>query len=159
MEDCRDVVGPHVPIDELLGRLLHLRRAHGGYVLIVEEDDVETAGKRPAIRLRVAGHRPSVDHERVVLLDWNFDVGERVDLLRLAVFEYLEIVPREARDEVALLVGDDHVDVDVVHLDLKRDRWRPLRGLCLDGRRRLKSGRTNGERNELSLHKYGPIEW
>ena len=54
------------------------------------------------------------------------DQRERVDLLRPAVFEDLEVVARETRDEVALVVGDDDVDVDVVHLDLERDaRRRP----------------------------------
>ena len=55
-------------------------------------------------------------------LDRQLDVREHLDLLRLAVLEDFEVVARQAGDEVALLIGDDRVDVDVVHLDLKGDR-------------------------------------
>ena len=91
--DCRDVVGPHVPIDELFGRLLTCAGAWR-HVLIVEDDDVD-GGKRPAIRLRVADTGRPSSTNALSLLDRNFDVGERVDLLWLAVLEHLETVPRE----------------------------------------------------------------
>ena len=64
----------------------------------------------------------SAERKRVVRLDRNLHIRERVDLLQFAVLEHLEVLSREARDEVPLLVGDDHVDVDVVDLDLKGDR-------------------------------------
>ena len=104
-------------------------------VLVVEDDHVQTPGERLAVRLRV-GRRPAGRRARTrsVLLDRDLDVREHVDLLRLAVFEHLEVVSREARDEVALLVGDDHVDVDVVDLDLEGDRRGRLRVLSLDER-------------------------
>ena len=42
--------------------------------------------------------------------------------LRLPVLEDLEVVLRQVADEVALRVGDDGVDLDVVDLDLEGDR-------------------------------------
>ncbi len=54
--------------------------------------------------------------------------------LRLAPFEDLEVVFGEVADEVALLVGDDRVDLDVVDLDLEGNRRLVGRGL---GRRGL----------------------
>ena len=67
--------------------------------------------------------------EPIRALDRQLDVREHLDLLRLSVLEDLEVVARQAGDEVALLIGDDRVDVDVVHLDLKRHRRGSLR-LC-----------------------------
>ena len=98
--------------------------------------------RRPAngspVRLRVA--RAPVDRrstKRSALLDRDLDVREHVDFLRLAVFEHLEVFSREAGDEIALLVGHDDVDVDVVHLDLEGDRRWLLRVLRLDDERRV----------------------
>ena len=54
-------------------------------------------------------------------LDRNVDEREGRDLLRLAVLEDLEIARREIGDDVALRVGDEGVDLDVVDLDAERD--------------------------------------
>ena len=59
--------------------------------------------------------------------------SENIDKrLRLAVFDDLEVVLRQVPDEVALRIGDDGVDLDVVDLDLEGDGGR------------LRSGRGGG---------------
>ena len=48
----------------------------------------------------------------------------------LAVLEDLEVVLREVADELALLVGDERVDLDVFDLDLEGRRRRCGGGGC-----------------------------
>ena len=101
--------------------IAHWRTAHRADIEIVEHDDVDAPVEWLAIRSRVGRNRPALDDDLVRLLDGNFHERERIDFLRLAVFENREVVARQARHELALLVSDDDVDVDVVDLDLERD--------------------------------------
>ena len=45
--------------------------------------------------------------------------GKRRNLLRLPIVEQLEIVDREADNQIALLVGDGSIDFDEVDLGLE----------------------------------------
>ena len=111
-----------VLVDELLGGSLDeaLRSAAVWYV--VEHDHVQPpleaarvrfdVGRRPPCCTRAAARRP---------LDRDVHLRENVDLLRLAVLEDLEILARQALDDVALVVGDDGVHLDVVDLDPEGD--------------------------------------
>ena len=62
------------------------------------------------------------------------------DLLRLAVFEHLEIGRGQVRDDVALRVGDDRVELDVVDFGAEDDRGRSDR--LLGDQRRGATART-----------------
>ena len=126
---------------ELARGITHRRTAHRADIEIVEHDDVNAPVERLAVGARVARDCPPLDDDLLRLLDGNVHERKRIDLLRLAVFENCKIVARQARDELALLVGDHDVDVDVVHLDLERDAgW--LRSLS------QKDGRLQGNGNE-----------
>jgi hypothetical protein len=46
--------------------------------------------------------------------------GKRLDRLRLAILQDLEVVGRETADEVSLSVGDRHVHIDEVDGGLER---------------------------------------
>ena len=126
IDDGREIVGAEMPIDELARRLLDDGRAERADVDIVQHQHVHAAVERPCIRARVGGDRTTEHGESIRTLDRQLDVRKHLDLLRLAVLEDLEVVARQAGDEVAVLIGDDRIDVDVVHLDLKRHRWGSL---------------------------------
>ena len=81
----------------------------------------DVARNGPIRRQREAGGR----------LARNLDEREHVDLLRLAVFEDVEIASREVADNISLGVSHAGVDVDVVDFNLKGGRLRTL----LTGRR------------------------
>ena len=104
---------------ELARGIAHRRAAQRAHIEIVEHDDVDAPVERLAVRACVGRDRPALDDDLVRLLDRNVHERERIDLLRLAVFEHREVVARQARHELALLVSDDDVDVDVVDFDLE----------------------------------------
>ena len=149
IDDGGQVIGAHELADELSSRVLQRRAAHRAHVEIVEHDHVHAAVERLSIGLRVGNDEPALVDELGRLLDGNLRPRERVDLLRLAVLEHLEIVAREPGDEVALGIGDDDVDVDVVHLDLEGDAG-CLRTLALKNRRLQGHDRNEEKKREFS---------
>ena len=132
IDDGREIVGAEMPLDELARRLLDDGGAERTDVDIVQHQHVDAPVERPRIRAHVCADGTTEHGEPIRALDRQLDVRKHFDLLRLSVLEDLEVLTRQAGDEVALLVGDDRVDVDVVHLDLKGHRRGRLR-LC-DGR-------------------------
>ena len=102
-------------LDELDERLLHREVVAALDVIVVEQDHEQPdVGPRrfPLLVVVVANRRGgplSIGLERIELHD-----RERVDLLRLAVLGDGEIVLREIHHRLAVLVGDDDVDADVV---------------------------------------------
>ncbi len=129
----RQIVVAEVPVDELLRRALDQRRAQRVGVQVVEHDDVQPPLERVAVGLRVRRNDALRVEEALGLFDRDVDLGEQLDLLRLAVLEDLEVVLGQPRHEVALRVGDERVHLDVVDL-----------GLEGDGRRRLRAARARG---------------
>ena len=121
IDDGGQIVGTHELADELSGRILHRCAAHGAHVEIVEHNHVHAAVERPSVALRIDGDRTAVDDERGRFFDRDLDQRERVDFLRPAVLEDFEVVAPEPGHEIALIVGDDDIHIDVVHLNLEGD--------------------------------------
>jgi hypothetical protein len=95
-------------------------------VQVVEDGDVDAAVERPLVRLHVGLDRRLGVERPIRLLDRQIDQGEGADRLALAVFEDLEVFFLEVADELALAVGDERVDLDV--LDLGFEGWGLQRG-------------------------------
>ena len=140
VDDRAEIVGRHVLAHEPAGGIAHRRAAHRADVEIVEHDHVDPSVERLAIGSRIGRDCPALDDELLRLVKGNVDERERIDLLRLAVFEHREVVARQSGDEPALLVGDDDVHVDVVDVDLKCDAG------CLLGLLSQKTGSVQNER-------------
>ena len=100
--------------------LAHEPGAKRGHVEVVEHDDVDASGRDVAVRAHVGRHGAAGEPEPIRPCRGQFDVRERLDLLRPPIFEDLEIIRREAGHEVALRVGDRHVHIDVVDAQLER---------------------------------------
>ena len=75
-----------------------------------------------SLRLHVGLDRRCRKQRTLGALDRDVDQREGRDLLRLAVLEDLEVVRREVGDRRSLRVGDERVDLDVVHFDAEGDR-------------------------------------
>ena len=95
---------------------------------VIEHEHVETT-------VKAARGRPDVRfdwlcRERRRQGTFNGQVHQREDRrrLRLAVFEYLEIVLGQVSDQIPALVSDDRVDFDKIDVGLERHSW--LRGAC-----------------------------
>ena len=86
---------------------------------VVEHDHIEAPVEHRPVGPHILDARPAAEARRVEALHRDLDDGEGVELDRLAVFEHLEVVAGQSANEVALLVGDDDIDIDVVDLDLK----------------------------------------
>ena len=140
----RQIVGAEVLVDELLRRALDQRRAQRVGVQVVEHDDVQPPLERLAVGLRVRRNDALRVEEALGPLDRDVDLGEQLDLLRLAVLEDLEVVLGQPRDEVALRVGDERVHLDVVDLGLEGDGRRRLRAARARGLTGLADGRARG---------------
>ena len=84
--------------------------------------------------------------------------------LRLALLEDLEVVFGQVADEVALLIGDDRVDLDVVDLDLEGNRrlvgrglgrWRLLRPQFNNGDARPEGAEDDAEDEKRQANRVG----
>ncbi len=130
------VVGAQLVLDELAHRTadqLGVQRLH---VQIVQHRHVDAAVERPRVGPDVRLDRLCGEERPFGAIDGNVNQREAADRLRLAVLEDLEILLLQVADEAPLLVGDDRVDLDVVHLQLEGRRFEALRR-C----RRLPRGR------------------
>ena len=85
-------------------------------VEIVEDHHVDAAVERPLVALDVGLDRRAANSGRSAR-STGMSTSEKVEIgLRLAVLEDLEVVLRQVADELALRVGDERVDLDVVDL-------------------------------------------
>ena len=153
VDDGADVVRAEIFFDEAARRLTDHDRANGADVQVIEHDDIHMAGEGRAVRSHIGRHRPAERRKPVLPLDGNVHEREGIDFLRFDVFENVEVVFREARNEMPLSVGDDRVDVDVIDLGLKRHRRRSgrrLRRLRGEARRRRKQG--DADEDKRALH-------
>src|SRR6185369_5121721 len=151
------VVGTEPLFDELPGYGLHSLRPPESGVEVVDHHDVDTAFERPFVGANVRFNRYRTVQRTIGSLDRNVNLREQADRLRLAVFDDLKIFFLQILHEVAVSIGDDRVDFNVVDLQLERWRlrlrlWR--RSLIRDERRRRGSHKHNEGRNlETFLHK------
>ncbi len=131
-------------LDELARGPDDILRSQRGGADVVEHDHIEAAVEHRTVGPHILDDRATAEARRVEALHRYLDGRERVELDGLAVLEHLEVVARQAPDEVSLLVGDDDIDVDVVDLDLKCDgrTLRISRGL------RPRTGDAGGTNNE-----------
>ena len=102
---------------------------------IVENDQVHASAVARHVGLHVALNRTIGEQRSRLPLDRDVDQRKHAHLLRLTVFEYLEVLLRQVGDESSLRVADASVDLHVVDLGAERDGW--LLGF---GRRRLRRG-------------------
>ena len=97
-------------------------RAQRRGVQVVEHDQVDAAVGALQVGAHVRLDRLRRKQRALGALDRDVDERERRDLLRLAVFEDLEVAGLEVGDELALRVEHARVDFDVVHFRAERDR-------------------------------------
>ena len=152
--DDRDhVVGADITADELARR----RRVRDGLaevgLEIVHDDEEDTAVEGVAVGADVGLDDDPPEKRRIRLLDRDINARERGDRLRRAALGELEIVLRQIGHELAVRVGHDRIDFDVVHLDLEgRRRLRPV----LPGRwRRLPEEGDAANRNDQRRRQSG----
>ena len=141
VHDRREIVGADVALDELLRGQLDALRAQRRGVQIVEHDHVDAAVGGLQVVADVRLDRLRRKQRPLDALERNVDQRKRGDLLRLAVLEDLEVLGLQVGDELALLIEDARVDLDVVDFGAERDRrllrrlaagparaaWRPTR--------------------------------
>ena len=108
---------------------LHARRPLEVGVQIVEHQHVHPAVEGALVALDIGLDGLIGEQRPIGPLNRDVDQGERRDGLRLPVLEHAKILFRQIGYEPPLLVGDEHIDLDVVHLHLERGRLR-RRGLC-----------------------------
>ena len=89
---------------------------------IVHDDQEDTAVEGVAVGADVGFDDDRPVKRRIRLLDRDINARERGDRLRRAALGELEIVLRQIGHELAVRVGDDGVDFNVIHLDLERRR-------------------------------------
>ena len=119
VRDRGDVAGAEVRLHELAGMLTHDGRPTRIDIHVVEHDDVHPAADRLAVRPDILGYRALYTRELRRNGQGNIYEGKRRNLLRLPIVEQLEIVDREADNQIALLVGDGSIDFDEVDLGLE----------------------------------------
>ncbi len=149
MDDGGEIVLTEVLVDELLGGSLDEGAAQRRRVVVVEHEHVQAPLEAARVRFDVGRHRRVAHHQPGRPLDRDVHLRKDVHLLQLAVLVDLEILAREALDDVALVVGDDGVHLDIVDFDPERDGRLPLRRrgrLRRTGRRRRLAGRRLGAR-------------
>ncbi len=99
---------------------------------LVEEHDVDAAVERPLVALDVGLDRLLREERTLGALDGDVNQREVGHRLRLAVLENLEVFLLQIANVVAARVGDEHVDLDIVDLNLEGRAGRTRRGLrCL----------------------------
>ena len=147
----RDVVGGHRLLDELPRGPAHQDAAGRGRLEVVEHDDVHAALERLRVGRHVGLDRLARDERLLGVLDRDVHEGEGGDVLRLALLQHLEILPREVVDEAPLAIEDRRVHLDVVDLDAEGHRW--LVGGGRLARRGLLRGRASGKGGEQANSK------
>ncbi len=88
---------------------------------VIEDEQVD-ASLEMLVRLDVGLDRLAREQRPLGAFDRNVDQREGRHFLGLAVLEDIEVVCSEVSDRVALRVGDERIDLDVVHFDAERDR-------------------------------------
>ena len=138
---------PKLRLDEApRGRRLDARRAREIGVHVVEDDQVD-ATLDVVVGLHVGLDRRGREERTLRALDRDVDQGEGRDLLRLAVLEHLEVVGLRGRSTgVALRVGDDGIDLDVVDFDAEGHRRADRAGGAAGAGARLPAGRPEARR-------------
>ncbi len=134
-------LAPEILVDELVRRLLDLGAAQRAGVVVVEQQHVDAALERPDVGADVRHDRTGLVDEALEALDRNDHLREERRLLQLAVLVDVEVLAGQALHQVAALVGDDGVDLDVLDLGAEGDRG-DLLGIGRRGRlRRRRLGR------------------
>ena len=115
----REIPRAEMSFDEIAGVASNDAGSEWRHIQIVEHDDVDTPRFDVAVRTDIGRDRAAAERKRLSRLPWKLDIGERLNRLRLAVFEHLEVFGGEAGNEIALCVFDRHVDVDDVDADFE----------------------------------------
>ena len=151
VHDRGKIVGADVALDELARGELDALGPQRRRMQVVEHDHVDAAVGGLHVVADVRLHRLRRKQRPLDALERDVDQRKRRHLLRLAVFEHLEIFRLEVGDELAVLVQDARVDFDVVHFRAEGD-WRLLRRLGLALRAQGDRGyRKRDEQDEQSL--------
>ena len=127
-DDGGDVVARHVKLDELARELSHLSGSPRVGVQLVEHDGEDAAANTLLVGRDVLRRSRPLRRRRLRAVDGNPDLGEHGDLLARALLEHLEVVAGEAGDDLACLVGDERLHLDVVDLGAKDGGLRRSRG-------------------------------
>jgi hypothetical protein len=98
---------------------------------VVEDGDVDTPVERPLVGLHVGLDRGLGVERTIQFLDRNINQTEGADRLALIVLEDLEIFLGQVADELALAVGDERVDLDVLDLGFESRGLQRRRRLLL----------------------------
>ncbi|HZB26453.1 MAG TPA: hypothetical protein VE379_09995 [Vicinamibacterales bacterium] len=160
----REIVGAEVSLHELPGGRTEPRSARRVRVQVVEHQH-----EHAAIELTPVGSDVGFDGSGgkdwgVNLLYGDVYQGEHRDGLGLRALQHLEVLLRQTAHEVTLRVGDGGIDLDVVDLDLERDRRLPLGGRRGGGRRLLglqcgqRQGATEGGKKRTRAD-HGRLVW
>ena len=134
MHDGHDIVGAETALDELPRRAPHALRSPEARMEVVDDHHVHTAVERLLVRFDVRFDRRAGKQRAVGPFDRNIDQGEGGDDLRFPVLEDLKVFLLQIADELALPIGHDDIDLDVVDADLesgglrRRRRRRSLAG-------------------------------
>ena len=136
-DDRHQIVGAEVALDELTRGDLARAASAARDVQVVEDHHVDAAVERPLVALTSGSIGLAANSGRSARSIGMSTSGERRNRLALAVLEDLKVVLGQVADELALLVGDERVDLDVFDLRLER------RGLRCWRLRRLPRGEHN----------------
>jgi hypothetical protein len=113
-------------LDERSNRALHEVRAKHVRMKVVEDEDVQAAIERLPVR-RDIGRQPDIHPWRRG--ERNLDGCEDLNRLAGTVLEQFEVVARQVRDGIAVLVEDANVDVNCVYAGSECPRVALNRGL------------------------------
>ncbi len=123
-DDGRLVVGAELLEHEAAGEVADVLAAQRRHVIVVEHDQVQPSVEDLLVDrdVRLDGQRVRPEVQRLARPRVrDVDHAEGLNLLRLSVFEHLEIFLLQPADEIAVPVDDTHVLFDVVHLHLEGD--------------------------------------
>jgi hypothetical protein len=121
MDDCRQVVGAKVLLDEAPSGQADVLRTQRMGMQVVEHEDVQPSVELPAIVDDIRLDGPGCGPPRRDAVDREVDERELGERLRAAVLEDLHLRLPQVADERPMVVGDDRVDFHVVDVDLERD--------------------------------------
>ena len=122
--DGRLVVGTELLEHETAGEILDVLRTQRRDVVVVQNDKIETAVEHLLVDGDVGldRRRAGIQVQRLARPRIrNVNQAERLNFLRLAVLENLEIFLLQTADEIAVPVDDADVLFDVVHLHFEGD--------------------------------------